>query len=178
LRELIGKFSCASGKSAKSGAPTALLLKQKTVVSFMESKENAAEGNVGNKQVKEIVEPTIVVPTEATVNVAIDEMAAQKADSAPVIDEQSKLLGTVSRAELNRKVGGLGHDPKSFSVEPEINKNNALCFSDQKIAEVEELMRNEKVGEVPVVNRDQVLIGKATLENIKKKKKEKPKTKS
>ena len=75
----------------------------------MESKENAAEGNVGNKQVKEIVEPTIVVPTEAKVNVAIDEMAAQKADSAPVIDEQSKLIGTVSRADLNRKVGGLGH---------------------------------------------------------------------
>jgi predicted transcriptional regulator len=99
----------------------------------MKSKKNAAEGNVGDKQVKEIVEPTIAVPSEATVNVVIDEMAAQKADSAPVIDEESKLLGTVSREELNRKVGGLGHDPKSFPVEPEINKNNALCFSDQKI---------------------------------------------
>jgi predicted transcriptional regulator len=60
--------------------------------------------------------------------------------------------------------------------EPEINKNNAFCFSDQKIDEAEELMRNEKVGEVPVVNRDQVLIGKANLERIKKEKKEKPTT--
>ena len=144
----------------------------------MESKENAAEGNVGDKQVKEIVEPTIALPSEATVSVALDEMAAQKADSVPVIDEESKLLGTVSREELNRKVGGLGHDPKSFPVEPEINKNNALCFSDQKIAEVEELMRNEKVGEVPVVNRDRVLIGKTTLDKIKKEKNEKPKTES
>jgi CBS domain-containing protein len=144
----------------------------------MESKENAAEGNVGDKQVEEIVEPTIAVPSEATVNVATDEMAAQKADSAPVIDEESKLLGTVSREELNRKVGGLGHDPKSFPVGQEINKNNALCFSDQKIAEVEELMRNENVGEVLVVNRDQVLIGKTNLETIKKEKKETPKTES
>jgi CBS domain. len=112
------------------------------------------------------------------VNVAIDEMAAQKADSAPVIDEGSKLLGIVSRDGLNRKVGGLGHDPKSFPVEPEINKNNAFCFSDQKIAEAEELMRNEKVREVPVVDRDQVLIGKANLEKIKKEKKEKPKIES
>jgi len=159
-------------------APTALLLKKKTVVTVMESKENAAEGNVGDKQVKEIVEPTIAVPSEATVNVAIDEMAAQKADSAPVIDEGSKLLGIVSRDGLNRKVGGLGHDPKSFPVEPEINKNNAFCFSDQKIAEAEELMRNEKVREVPVVDRDQVLIGKANLEKIKKEKKEKPKIES
>ena len=153
-----------------------MLLKKKTVVTVMKSKKNAAEGNVGDKQVKEIVEPTIAVPSEATVNVVIDEMAAQKADSAPVIDEESKLLGTVSREELNRKVGGLGHDPKSFPVEPEINKNIALCYSDQKVAEAEELMRNEKVGEVPVVNRDRVLIGKATLGKIKKEKKEKPKT--
>ena len=155
-----------------------MLLKKKKVVTVMESKENAAEGNVGDKQVKEIVEPTIAGPSEATVNVVIDEMAAQNADSAPVIDEESKLLGTVSREELNRKVGGLGHDPKSFPVELEIKENNALCFSDQKIAEAEELMQNEKVEEVPVVNRDRVLIGKATLEKIEKEKKEKPKTES
>ena len=105
-------------------------------------------------------------------------MAAQKADLAPVIDEESKLLGTVSREELNRKVAGLGHDPNSFPVEPEINENNVLCFSDQKIAEAEELMRNEKVEEAPVVNRDRVLTGKATLDKIKKEKNEKPKTES
>ena len=141
----------------------------------MESNENTAEANVGDKQVKEIVEPTITVPSEATVNTAINEMAAQKADSASVIDEESKLLGTVSRDGLNRKVGGLGHDPKSFPVEPEINRNDAFCFSDQKIDEAEEIMRDEKVGEVPVVNRDQVLIGKANLEKIKKEKQEKHK---
>ena len=151
-----------------------MLLKKKTVMTVMESKEKA-EGNLGDKPVKEIVEPTIAVRSETTVNVAIDEMAAQKADSAPVIDEQSKLLGTVSKEKLNRKVGGRGHDPSSFPVEPEIDKNNALCFSNQKIAEAEELMQNKKVGEVPVVNRRQVLIGKASLEKIKKEKKKKPK---
>jgi len=155
-----------------------LLLKKKTVVTVMESKENAAEGNGGDKQVKKIVEPTIALPSEAKVIVALDEMATQKADSVPVIDEESKLLGTVSREELKRKVGGLGHDPESFPVEPEINKDNPLCYSDQNVAEAEELMRNEKVGEVPVVNRDRVLIGKATLDKIKKEKKEKPKTES
>jgi predicted transcriptional regulator len=106
-----------------------LLLKKKTAVTIMESQENAAEGNVSDKQVKKIVEPTIALPSEAPVIVALDEMAAQKADSVPVIDEESKLLGTVSREELNRKVGGLGHDPKSFPVEPEISKNNTLVIA-------------------------------------------------
>ena len=141
----------------------------------MDSKKNAGEGKVGDKEVKKIVEPTIALPRRAKVTVALNEMAAQKAESAPVIDEESKLLGTVSREELKRKVGGRGHDPKSFPVEPQIDKNNLLCYSDQNVAEVEELMRNEKVAEVPVVDRDRVLIGKATLDKINKEKKEKPK---
>lgn len=143
-------------------------------MTVMESQENTVEGDVSEKKVEEIVEPTIAVLGEATVNAAINKMAAQKADSSPVIDKESKLLGTVSMEALNRKVGGRGHDPRSSPVEPEINKNDAFCFGDQKIDEAEELMRNEKVGEVPVVNRDQVLIGKAKLEKIKKEKK-KPK---
>jgi CBS domain-containing protein len=147
-----------------------LLFKRKAVLTVMKPKEKAHETNVGDKQVKEIVEPTISVPRQAKVNAAIDDMAAQKADSAPVIDEESKLLGTVSKDRLNRKVGGRGHDPESFPVESEINKQHAFCFSDQKIDDAEELMQNEKVGEVPVVNRDQVLIGKANLEKIKKEK--------
>jgi CBS domain-containing protein len=144
----------------------------------MESKEKAKEANVGDKQVKEIVEPTISVPSQAKVNVAIDEMAAQKTDSAPVIDEESKLLGTVSKDRLHRKVGGLGHDPKAFPVESEINKKDVFCFSDQKIDEAEELMRKEEVEEVPVVNRDQVLMGKANLEKIEKEKQKSPKAES
>ena len=136
----------------------------------MESKEKAGKGNVGAKQVREIVEPTLAVSSEALVNAALDEMAAHKTHSAPVIDEESKLLGTVSREELNRKVGGLGHEPKSFPVESEINKDNGLCFSDQKIGEAEELMRNKKVDEVPVVKRELVLIGKATLCKIEEEK--------
>ena len=39
-------------------------------------------------------------------------------------------------------------------------------------------MRNEKLEEVPVVNRDHFLIGKATLQKIEKEKKEKPETES
>lgn len=152
-----------------------MLFTRKAVLTVMESKEKPPETNVGDKQVKEIIEPTISLPSHAKVNVAIDDMAAQKADSAPVIDEQSKLLGTVSKDRLHRKVAGLGHDPKAFPVESEINKEGAFCFSDQNIDEAEELMRKEEVGEVPVVNREQVLIGKANLEKIKKEKQEKPK---
>ena len=70
--------------------------------------------------------------------------AAQKAHSAPVIDKTNKLVGTVSREQLHRKVGGLGHDPKTCPVEPETDKENALCFSDQNVAEAEELIADRE----------------------------------
>jgi hypothetical protein len=39
-------------------------------------------------------------------------------------------------------------------------------------------MRKEEVEEVPVVNRDQVLMGKANLEKIEKEKQKSPKAES
>ena len=47
-----------------------------------------------------------------------------------MVDEESELLGTVTREELNRKVGGVGYDPKFLPVEPEINTNNTQRSKD------------------------------------------------
>jgi hypothetical protein len=58
------------------------------------------------------------------------------------------------------ELGGLGHDPKSFPVRPEINKNNAVCFSDQNIAEAEELMRFSKSDSNVSLNKAGSEIGK------------------
>ena len=38
---------------------------------------------------------------------------------------------------MNRKVGGLGHDPKTEPVEAQVEKNNFYCFEDQTVAEAE-----------------------------------------
>ena len=50
FRELIGKFNWASRILPERDAANALLLKKKTVVTVMESKENAAERNVGDRK--------------------------------------------------------------------------------------------------------------------------------
>jgi len=47
-----------------------------------------------------------------------------------------------------------------------MEKNNPYCFEDQTVAEAEQMMLNAKVGEVPVVTREKLLVGTINIEAI------------
>lgn len=130
------------------------------------------EIGIEQKPVKEVVEPATVVPKEASVQVALDACAADGVESSAVTEEEGKLIGTVSKETMIRKVGGMGHDPQSSPVEPQVNRETAYCFEDQTVGEAEQLMRENKIGEVPVVNEEKVLVGKTKLEKIEARKAE------
>jgi len=127
------------------------------------------------KRVKHIVEPTKSVGTQASVKSALDELQAQAADSAAVTDQDGKLVGRVSKDQLNRGAGGRGHDPTTSLVEPQMQKEGApYCFEDQTIADAEKVMREAKVDELSVVNEEKKLLGKARLGTIAEGKKDDP----
>jgi CBS domain-containing protein len=133
------------------------------------TKPNAAgDANLDPRPVKDIIEPakTVLGKVSVSVQTALDEMQARGIDSALVTDQRGELLGTVSSNEMNQKVGGLGHDPKTEPVEAQVEKNNVYCFEDQTIAEAEQIMCDAKVAEVPVVTREKLLVGTANLEAI------------
>ena len=97
-------------------------------------------------------------------------MQALAIDSSPVTDERGMLLSTLSKNSMNRNVGGLGHDPKTEPVKAHIEKDSAYCFEDQTIAEAERMMLNAKVGEVPVVTSEKLLVGAINIEAIAREK--------
>jgi len=111
------------------------------------------------RTVKDITQSAKSIPNKVSVKVALDELQAQAIDSSPVINERGELLGTVSKNKMNREVGGWGHDPKTEPLEAHIDKDNAYCFEDQTVAEAEQIMLKAKVGEVPVVTRERLLVG-------------------
>jgi CBS domain-containing protein len=84
----------------------------------------AGDANLDARPVKDIIEPakTVLGKVSVSVQTALDEMQARRIDSAVVTNQRGKLLGTVSRNEMNRKVGGLGHDPKTEPVEAQVKK--------------------------------------------------------
>ena len=126
----------------------------------------AGDANLDARQVKDIIEPAKTVLGEVSVQTALDEMQARGIDSALVTNQRGELLGTVSSNEMNRKVGGLGHAPKTEPVEAQVEKNNVYCSEDQTVAEAEQIMCDANVAEVPVVTREKLLVGTTNLEAI------------
>src|SRR6266581_2745873 len=122
--------------------------------------------NFEARTIKDIIEPANSIFNWVSVKAALDEMQARAIDSSPVIDQRGELLGTVSKNKMNREVGGLGHDPKTEPVEAHMEKNNRYCFEDQTVAEAERMMLKAKVGEVPVVTREKLLVGTINIEAI------------
>ena len=128
----------------------------------------AGDANFDARPVKDIIEPakTVLGKVSVSVQTALDEMQARGIDSALVTNQRGELLGTVSSNEMNRKVGGLGHDPKTEPVEAQVETNIDYCFEDQTVAEAEQIMCDANVAEVPVVTREKLLVGTTNLEAI------------
>jgi CBS domain-containing protein len=103
---------------------------------------------------------------ETSVQEACDQLRSEKMTSSPVTDQNGRLLGSVSERELNRKVGGFGHDPKIELAQTELNQETVYCFEDQTIAEAEALMHLRNLTQLPVLTREKRLVGIVTLEDI------------
>ena len=118
------------------------------------------------RPVKDIIEPAKTVASKVSVQAALNELQARGVDSSPVTDQRGELLGAMSKNEMNRKVGGMGHDPKTELVETHMEKNNPYCFEDQTIAEAAQIMLDANVAEAPVVTREKLVVGTTSLEAI------------
>src|ERR1700730_1583786 len=119
------------------------------------------------KTLKEILHvETRTLGPEVSVQEACDELRSEGVTSSSVTDKDGQLLGTVSESELNRKVGGFGHDPKIELAQTELNQETIYCFEDQTIAEAEKLMHEGNLRQLPVLSREKRMIGTVTLEDI------------
>ena len=85
------------------------------------------------RPVKDIIEPAKSVPSKVSVQAALNELQAWGVDWSPVTDQRGELLGAVSKNEMNRKVGGMGHDPKTESVEAYMEKNNHIASKTRQL---------------------------------------------
>src|ERR1700730_1388395 len=78
---------------------------------------------------------------EASVQEACDELRSEGMTSSTLNDTDVQAVGSGSERELNRKVGGSGHEPKTELAQTQLKQETVYCFEDQPIAEAEKLMR-------------------------------------
>src|SRR6202162_2402528 len=89
-----------------------------------------------------------------SVQEACDQLRSERIASSPVTDQSGQLIGTVSERELNRKVGGFGHDPKIELTQTGLNQETVYCFEDETLAEAERLMQVNNLIQLPVLTRE------------------------
>ena len=103
---------------------------------------------------------------KTSVQEACDQLRSEKIASSPLTDQKGQFIGTVSESELNRKVGGFGHDPKIQLTQMELNQETVYCFEDETLAEAERLVHLSNLSQLPVLTREKRMIGIVTLEDI------------
>ena len=118
-----------------------------------------------DRSVKENTTPVKSVVSNAPVEAALDEMRVRGVDSSCVVDLNGALFGSVSKGAMQRKGGGLGHDPKTEQVQAQLEKSAATCFEDQSVFEAKTIMLDANVGQVLVVIRAALLVGNSTRRN-------------
>jgi CBS domain-containing protein len=128
--------------------------------------DNQAEASVP-RTLKDLVQREAkTLSPETSVQEACNQLRSEKIASSPVTDQNGHLIGTVSESELNRKVGGFGHDPKLQLTQTELNQETVYCFEDETLAEAERLMHLNNLSRLPVLTREKRMVGIVTLEDI------------
>jgi predicted transcriptional regulator len=124
------------------------------------------------RTLKDLVQrPAKTLRPETSVQEACDQLRSEKITSSPVTDQYGQLIGTVSESELNRKVGGFGHDPKIEVTQTQLNQKTVSCFEDETLAEAERLMHLSNLSQLPVLTREKRMVGMVTLEDVSREQK-------
>jgi signal-transduction protein with cAMP-binding, CBS, and nucleotidyltransferase domain len=91
------------------------------------------DANRDARPVKDIIKPARTIPSKVSVQAALNELQAQGVDWSPITDQRGELLGAVSRNEMNRTVGGMGHDPKTELVEAHVEKTMSIASKTRQL---------------------------------------------
>jgi CBS domain-containing protein len=113
-------------------------------------------------KVKEVMStnPACCTPDETVQNVA-KKMCDLNVGSIPVVtDHESRsLLGMITDRDLCCRVLAHGLDAKSTRIQEFVTYNPAVCRDGENVEQCERLMQEHQVRRIPVVDRENHVIG-------------------
>ncbi len=111
-----------------------------------------------------IIDP-ITLPETATVGDALRLMKEFRIGGIPIIDENQKLKGIITNRDLRFQ-----QDASKSITEIMTKENLIVGHEGAGLAEAEEILRNYKIEKLPIVDKDNKIIGLITYRDILKKK--------
>jgi len=103
-----------------------------------------------------------------SVQTAGDRMREHHAAVWPVAEDRT-LVGVVDEKDPDWRIGGRGHDPKTWRVGQIMNRDVVFCYEDQNCAEAQKLMEDRGLCHLPVVDRQMRIVGIFSREEIRQK---------
>jgi CBS domain-containing protein len=116
-------------------------------------------------QLREVMTPNAeVVPPDATIGDAAKKMKALDIGALPVCDGDH-LCGMITDRDIAIRGVAEGRDSHS-PVRDAMTEEVIYCFEDQEYEEAAALMREHQVRRLPVLNRDNCLVGVVSLADV------------
>lgn len=104
--------------------------------------------------------PVCCVPTDTARRVA-RIMCDQNVGSIPVVMDQEsrRLVGMITDRDLCCSVIAEGLDPKGTSIEKFMTLNPVTCRDAENVENCERLMQEHQIRRIPIIDRDERVIG-------------------
>lgn len=109
-----------------------------------------------------IIDP-ITLPVSATVKDAKENMREHSIGGIPIVDENGKLLGIVTNRDLRFE-----KNLKRPITEVMTSKNLVTVSEGTSLEQAEDILQENKIEKLPVVNKDNKLVGLITFRDITK----------
>ena len=82
------------------------------------------------------------------------------------VRENNRLTGFITDRDITVRATAEGLDPKTTLVREVMTPSVVYCFEDQEIEEAAEIMKELQVRRLPVLNREQRLVGIVSLGDL------------
>lgn len=106
-----------------------------------------------------------IIDPNATLQEAAHQMKAIDVGSLPVCDG-NKIQGIITDRDIAIRAVADGDDPTLTKVKDVMTTNLYYCFEDQPVQEAAGMMQHYQIRRLPIVNRNQELVGIVTLGDI------------
>ena len=82
------------------------------------------------------------------------------------IKEDGKVIGILTDRDITCRVTANGRDPGTTTAKAIMTGDVSCCFEDDSLAKAAEIMTEKRVRRLPVLNRDQELVGLLTSDDL------------
>ncbi|HEY9088473.1 MAG TPA: CBS domain-containing protein [Anaerolineaceae bacterium] len=106
-----------------------------------------------------------VIPHNATVRDAAKLMKDIDTGFVPVIDSEN-VIGVITDRDIVLRCTAEGHNPNETKVEEVMTREFFFLYEDEDVTEAAKVMSDQQVRRLPVVNRQEELVGVVSLGDL------------